>query len=340
LANLEHDDSILSLAFAPGAKLVATGSYDHTARVWDAVTGTELKRLQHDHDVESIAFSADGKYLLTTTDDIQAAESTPPTDYRSAQMWEVATGKRINRVSLLEARHGIAFSPDGRFLAVSSGALPPAIGESPEVNRHNSVYLVDFETGRKVKRFHHDGSVTDVLFNPGGDSMATGTEDGTITVWDHAGPRLWMRHDNESIGLLKYAPNGKYLAAIGASIRVWEARTGREVSRWSIEDADDASFSPDSAYLATRSSDLSQGPRENALRVWYVSTGEEVARIKLSSGVSSFAFSPDGERIALAGSAGQLEVWLWVSKTLIREACEQLSAEHLPDPQFWKACRD
>jgi WD40 repeat protein len=299
----------------------------------------ELKCLPHDHDVESVTFSADGKYLLTITGNITAKKSTPPTDYRSAQMWEIATGKRINKVPLLETR-GVAFSPDGRFLAVRSESLPPEVAESSNVDRNNSVYLVDFETGRKIKDFHHDGSVINVLFNPSGDSIATSAEDGTITVWDYAGPRLWMRHDNDSTDFLKYSSDGKYLAAIGASIRVWEARTGRRVSKWGIDGAEDASFSPDSAYLATRSRDLIQGPNENAVNVWCVHTGEEVARIKISSSVSSFAFSPDGTRIAVAGSAGQLELWCWNSKTLIREACERLTTQRLSDPQLRKACVD
>ena len=56
------------MAFSPDGTWVSTGSTDHFARVFDAVTGAELARLRHDHGVYAVAFGPDGTRLATGRD--------------------------------------------------------------------------------------------------------------------------------------------------------------------------------------------------------------------------------------------------------------------------------
>jgi len=55
------------VAFSPDGKLVATGSWDNTARVFEAASGREVSRLAHQSTVDAVAFSPDGKLLVTQT---------------------------------------------------------------------------------------------------------------------------------------------------------------------------------------------------------------------------------------------------------------------------------
>ena len=72
------------MAFSPDGKTVLTGSYDKTARLWDAATGQPLgPPLTHQDTVQAVAFSPDGKTVLTGSVD------------KTARLWDAATGRPL-----------------------------------------------------------------------------------------------------------------------------------------------------------------------------------------------------------------------------------------------------
>ena len=73
IARLDHDGAVSAVAFSPDGTRVATGSYDGSARVFDAATGTEIARLDHDDSVSAVAFSPDGTRVATGSYDRQRA---------------------------------------------------------------------------------------------------------------------------------------------------------------------------------------------------------------------------------------------------------------------------
>ena len=79
--------AVASAAVSPDGKLVATGSWDHSAKIWDAATGHAIRKLDGGHTgyINSVEFSPDGRELLTASDD------------GTARLWDVATGKPTRR---------------------------------------------------------------------------------------------------------------------------------------------------------------------------------------------------------------------------------------------------
>ena len=62
---ITHQDIVIAIAFSPDGKLVATASFDNTARVFEAATGREVLRISHRNRVYSVMFSPDGNLVAT-----------------------------------------------------------------------------------------------------------------------------------------------------------------------------------------------------------------------------------------------------------------------------------
>nr|MDO8084256.1 hypothetical protein [Candidatus Sigynarchaeum springense] len=82
LMELHHENAVLSVAFSPDGKTLATGSEDKAARLWDVRTGKQLRALEgHEGLINSVAFSPNGSLLATGSKD------------KTARLWKIAPGK-------------------------------------------------------------------------------------------------------------------------------------------------------------------------------------------------------------------------------------------------------
>jgi len=98
---------------------VATASYDNTARLWDAATGSERQVLRgHSNSMYSVAFSPDGKLVATASHD------------KTARLWDAATGLEV--VSVYATAPGLSFL-HGAYLGTGGGLL----SLFPDVSQHH-----------------------------------------------------------------------------------------------------------------------------------------------------------------------------------------------------------
>ena len=189
------EDGIRSFAFSPDGKLLASGSYDHTARIWDAQTGKLVHVLQHQGYVFAESFSRDGRSLVTSSQD------------GAAYVWDVATGQReLLLVGATGPLNAAAFSPDGSEIATASA------------DQLGRIYYS--QDGRLLAPLAgHRDAVTSIGFDPSGTTVVTGSSDGSARLWD-ALPQGTLdpdRHPSERrAGVLGGRPPRQHRGAPGA----------------------------------------------------------------------------------------------------------------------------
>lgn len=208
------------------------------------------------------------------------------------------------RVSSFEGNQALRA---GLSLLPSAWSYPYA---GPEVNRAR---IASLDKGRDVKKFKHEAEMREVLFSPSGTYLAGISTDGRISLWNMAARRIYRTWSRGEAGLgLVFSRDGKQLAtANGDEAFVWDVETGKELFHCTHETPaaggpgswiQDVALSPDGDHMATAG-------RDGTARVWSLTSGQEVVRLKHAAKVEAVAFSPDGTTISTASFDGTARLW-------------------------------
>jgi WD40 repeat protein len=188
----------------------------------------------------------------------------------------------------------LAYSPDGKVLAVPSG---------------NEVRLFDAATGRYRRTLAgHTNQAYVLAFSPDGKTLASGGFDNTVRLWDPdtGKERHVLRGHQDRVFGLAFTPDGAALASAGLdrTVRLWKVATGEETLRRShAEKASGVAVRPDGKLLASVSLD-------GIVRTWDLPGGKPVQTLEHgASGVLlRVAFSHDGKLLA-SGSEEAVKLW-------------------------------
>jgi RNA polymerase sigma factor (sigma-70 family) len=327
-----HQDRVNSVAFSPDGRWIGTAASDGTARLWDAKTGEEVRRLLDVTGAWSrrILFSPDNKFIVTTV--ISPDEKGGNNDVRTVIVWSRRTGEKVRQFP----GFSFAFSPDGRLIACGGWDRD----EGGWIR--GIIRLYDFATGKLLRELSgHLTEVVSLAFSSDGKSLvsvgltlqglSTGEpgegETKFTRVWDVATgkEKRTVQQARESV-IRTFSPDGRTLGSTGGSsgdeITLWEAATGGRRAEltghtggvWEI------AFSPDSRTLASAGGD-------GTVRLWDLPSGKEVGRLEGHKGVVfAVAFSPDGRTLVSGGLDKTTHLWD-VSRITGRR---RETAEHLP----------
>lgn len=272
--------NISDIKYSPDGEKLAAGS---SIGIWlyDANTGDVLSLLAgHTKDVTSIAFSPDGKTLVSASYD------------DTVRLWDVHTGKQKAAISA-NATH-IAFSPDGKTFA----------GAGYDVD------LWDVQTLKlKAKLMGHRSSRVSVAYSPDGKTIVS--EAGrTVQLWDaHTGERKisFTAHEHW-VSPMVFSPDSKMLASGGSKdklVCLWDAQTGENIETFigHTEGVSSVAFSPDGKTIAS-------GSYDETVRLWDLETGKhETTLTGHSASVYGITFSPDGNTLMSGSGDGTFRAW-------------------------------
>ncbi|GHJ03916.1 hypothetical protein TPA0906_57810 [Streptomyces olivaceus] len=248
----------------------------------------------HTAEVGSVAFSPDGKTLVTSGHD------------STIRLWDMA-GRR--QIASLDGRssqtHTAAFSPDGRMLVTSHDGW--------------KVRVWDVRTRKQTAVLTGAGSPA--VFSPDGATIATGGQQGQVLLWDARTSRktgelqIHSSKDGASPHDLAFSPDGTTLAVSVLGFRVSKSEES-QVQLWDVRErrptatlkghtgqVTSLAFSPDGDTLATGASDAT-------MHLWDVAGHRSMATLTGHSGtVFALAFSPDGRTLASGGQDRTVRLW-------------------------------
>ena len=202
----------------------------------------------------------------------------------------------------------VAFSPDGRRLAVGDGDKTVTIWE----------IVAGEPRWSEARTFSVPESVRAVVFLPPGDRLATAGGD-TARLWQvgTAAESVQFKQGSEMEAALAVSPDGKRLATAGngkddRTIKVWDTETGAPEPIATIDMAGawvkGLAFSPDGCCLAT--ANVEQGSTSRTFsEVWNVNSGTRILRVPNPVPSDAVAFTPDGKSLVTAGRDGRVRVW-------------------------------
>ncbi len=336
-----HQDHGRAIVFSPEGRLVASAAENIV--LWDAATREKIARLEHTSIVWNLAFSPDGRWLVSTHGD------------GSILLWDVAERERIaNFNEHSGAVRAVAFSPDGRRVASAS--------------EDRSIIIWDAEGGQKQAVLGgHDTRVTAVAFSHDDQWLASADQGGTTKLWNLARREpswaykyLYEGRGETSNYCVAVSPDGRWVAT---SAGVYESATGHQVIDFHKTSSTQVcgppiygvAFSADgrrlisisagngcilvrdtekweaiahvvadeltlvSVSLARDGKQLVTGDDEGTVRLWEVGPPlREVALLgRHGARVKSVAFSPDGQQVASAGDDKIIALWDVGQRSLI-----------------------
>lgn len=294
------EGKLYAMAVSPDGKLLASGGWltgsraeSDGVRIFDVASGRQLKLLLgHTNVVLGLAFSPDGKRLVSTSGD------------GIGIIWDVATGEKIRELKGHSGEvYGVAFTPDGKRIATGSF--------------DRTAKLWDASTGAVIKTLiGHKDRIHTLVINKKDGTIVTGSYDGDIRIWDGTNGNLIKVLGNSGswVSALAISPDGtKIVTACGGGPPcagepqiMWDVKTGQRLAEPHFHDnvVIASSISPDGRWVATA------GGSSNEIKIWAPGkSASEIPIQKLGEGGAPLAlkgtgtpvwgvgFSQDGKRI-------------------------------------------
>lgn len=278
-----HTDAVYSVAVSPDGKLYVTGSFDRSIRIWDAVTGKELRKYAgtgaHQSIVLSVAFSPSGEYVVSGGSD------------NNVFLWDVPLRTAIKEFAHSASVTGVSVTNDGKSLG--------GIGAD---GTYKSWTLADGKQGQSIN--------TTIPAKAGqftaGQAFVVGGQDGFL--------RWYSTTDGKSLGsigtsngpinaLAVSGGNSVYTIADDGQLKFWQTPAAAPKALPALTGAISQIIpAPDGSYFLTIEGD-------KTVRSFSVNSNTPGKEITPPTAITSIANWPNGTVIATGHADGKITFW-------------------------------
>ena len=279
---------VFHLAFSPDGSNLASGNADGNIILYNRITGTQKTLIgRYTEYITSLAFSPDGKILASCN------------RQGTIQIWDAITGE-VKYTLMHDAGGKLSFTIDCNTIVVVS-------------KKEGKISLWNSITGEQKKTFamHPDCTAVGTAFSPNGKTVAVGSVNGTVYIYDLNTDELKMllSEHKDHVCHLAFSSDGKMLATASfedKTICLWDVHTGTHRKILTDENTPDVrglAFSPDGKTLAS-------GRGDGTIRFWDTHTSKQKKMFTgHSESVLSVAVNPNGDIIASGCNLGIIRLW-------------------------------
>ncbi len=320
---LPNNEGVKSASFSPEGERVAIGGSDGGVGVWDVRTGRIAAEFWTQRGLETIAFTADGRAIATTSDQqrerqvhlVLAGIGRPaPLDdlslhnedgplllfidivddvsgegrKRAVRVRNIDTGKTVFETAIGTGKAHVAataFSHDRARMALAFG---------------KTVKMWDLFSMKELPEFRHQQEVVSLEFHPGGEKILTGA--GTAMVWEVAtGKQLFELKAPAPVNSARFVPDGTSIVTVSddGTAQVWNADSGAlgGESKGKPGKVVSQKFSADGKRVVIHEADDHKG----WVRLLDTTTGQPLVEpIATGTQPEAVTLSADGSRLAVA----------------------------------------
>jgi WD40 repeat protein len=326
VAQLGHVDEVKAIAVSADGSILATGSKDHTIRVWDAATGRELRdlALRDTENIASVSLSPDGQTVMAVI-----APATPTSSRgEGLRVWDVGTGQEQSTQQFL-TRSLIAagFSNDGRSIDTVE----------IDADRTRAVDTVAVQGELIIRRWD-----ANALGSAGAlQRRATSEERFTLTTEIDVRPRVALTADfvaasrledvtvlsrkmgaevftvncKTAVTSLAFSVRGRHLAVgCARELRLIDVSSGKteRIFAGHTEPIYSIAFSSDDSTIVT-------GAADRTAKLWDVQTGRDIGTLQGSVGIVwAVSFRPGHDELFTASADKTTRLWDVTTKKEVR----------------------
>lgn len=285
----KHTDKVASVAIDKNNKIIISGSYDGTIKIWHLATGKLIRTIDaHADRINSIAIDPEEKIIASASSD------------KTVKLWQLNSGKLINTFGGWFSGHSskvlcLAFSKDGQKLLTGSA--------------DRTVKLWQVNTGKELDTLTgYSGQVSSLALSPDDNNFASGGLEPYIRIRRISNGKLIRSLKiNSGVFSIVFSPDGRLLATGGfdRTVRLWDITNGNQIGicKGHRDVVCTVAFSEDGKTIAS-------GSLDGKIKLWQVDTCRKICTLAgHSNEVLSLVFSDNGRTLVSGSADTTIKIW-------------------------------